>query len=236
MKILFRLSLPFLLVFLFTQYLRADEEEFFAKERRRMVKEQIAARGVKDKRVLKVMETVPRHLFVPEHIRNLSYEDTPVPIGSGQTISQPYIVAFMTELLALKESDRVLEIGTGSGYQAAILSVLAREVHTVEIKKELADRARETLIRLGYNNVTVYVRDGYLGIPEESPFDAIIVTAATSKIPPALMDQLASRGRMVIPIGLPSQTQDLILVTKEATGKVKKERVAKVLFVPLTRD
>ncbi|MFN3467088.1 MAG: protein-L-isoaspartate(D-aspartate) O-methyltransferase [Candidatus Brocadiales bacterium] len=236
MKALLRLLLPFLLVFLFTQYLRANEEESFARERKRMVEEQIVARGVKDKRVLSAMETVPRHLFVPEDIRAYSYLDTPLPIGSGQTISQPYIVAFMTELLTLKESDKVLEIGTGSGYQAAILSPIVREVHTMEIKRDLAKGAREILQRLGYDNVTVYAGDGYLGLPGEAPFDAIMITAATPEIPPALLDQLGPGGRMVVPIGQPSRTQNLTLVTKKSTGEISKEELAPVLFVPLTRE
>lgn len=201
-----------------------------------MVEEQILARGIKDKRVLRAMETVPRHLFVPENLWAYSYQDSPLPIGSGQTISQPYIVAFMTELLTLKEEDKVLEIGTGSGYQAAILSLLARKVHTIEIKKDLAIRASDTLTRLDYHNVTVYARDGYLGIPDEAPFDVIIVTAATPQIPPALLDQLRPGGRMVIPIGQPYRTQNLTLITKETTGEIKKREVAPVLFVPLTRE
>lgn len=236
MKASLRLFLPFLLVFLSAQYLRANEEESFAKERKRMVEEQIEARGVVDKRVLRAMETVPRHLFVPENMRAYSYLDTPLPIGSGQTISQPYIVAFMTELLTLKEGDKVLEIGTGSGYQAAILSLIVREVYTIEIKRDLARRAREILQRLGYDNVTVYAGDGYLGLPGEAPFDAIMITAATPEIPPSLLDQLGLGGRMVIPVGQPSRTQSLTLVTKKSTGEISKEELAPVLFVPLTRD
>ncbi len=235
MKILSKL-LPILLVFLFANCLRANDEEFFVKARKRMVEEQIIARGVKDKRVLLAMGTVPRHLFVPQNMRNHSYQDTPLPIGSGQTISQPYIVALMTELLSLKEGDKVLEIGAGSGYQAAILSLLVKEVHTIEIKKELAERAEKILYELGYSNVTVYIRDGYMGLPEESPFDAIIVTAAAPEIPPALIEQLKPGGRMVIPLGKPSHTQSLTLLTKEASGKIKKEELAPVLFVPLTRN
>ncbi|HHT9153855.1 MAG TPA: protein-L-isoaspartate(D-aspartate) O-methyltransferase [Candidatus Hypogeohydataceae bacterium YC40] len=236
MKTPLRLSLPFLLILLLTQWLNADEEESFAKERRRMVEEQIAARGIKDKRVLAVMEAVPRHRFVPKELRSLSYGDGPLPIGSGQTISQPYIVALMTELLDLKEEDKVLEIGTGSGYQAAILSLLAKTVYTIEINKELAKRASETLRELGYDNVIVYARDGYLGMPDRAPFDAIIVTAACPQIPPALLDQLKPGGRMVIPIGRPYRTQSLTLIIKDITGEIKKEEVAPVLFVPLTRE
>jgi len=200
-----------------------------------MVEGQIEARGVADKRVLRAMETVPRHLFVPEDVRAYSYLDTPLPIGSGQTISQPYIVAFMTELLSLKEGDKVLEIGTGSGYQAAILSLIVREVYTIEIKRDLAKRAREILQRLGYDNVTVYAGDGYLGLPGEAPFDAIMITAATPEIPPALLDQLGTGGRMVVPVGQPSRTQNLTLVTKKSTGEISREELAPVLFVPLTR-
>jgi protein-L-isoaspartate(D-aspartate) O-methyltransferase len=236
MKAPLRLVPPLFLIFLSAQCLRANEEEFFAQARKRMVAEQIVARGVMDRRVLEAMETVPRHLFVPQHLRSLSYQDSPLPIGSGQTISQPYIVAFMTELLSLKEGDKVLEIGTGSGYQAAVLSLMAREVYTIEIKRELVDRARETLKGLGYDNVAVYVGDGYLGLPEGSPFDAIIVTAAAPQIPPALLEQLRPGGRMVIPVGQPSRTQNLTLVTKGINGEVRQIEVAPVLFVPLTRD
>ena len=235
MKVLLRLSLIFLLVFLLAQCLGANEEESFARERKQMVEGQIEARGVADKRVLRAMETVPRHLFVPEDVRAYSYLDTPLPIGSGQTISQPYIVAFMTELLSLKEGDKVLEIGTGSGYQAAILSLIVREVYTIEIKRDLAKRAREILQRLGYDNVTVYAGDGYLGLPGEAPFDAIMITAATPEIPPALLDQLGTGGRMVVPVGQPSRTQNLTLVTKKSTGEISREELAPVLFVPLTR-
>ena len=236
MKASLRLFLPLFLVFLSAQCLGANEGESFARERKKMVEEQIVARGVKDSSVLRAMETVPRHLFVPEDVRAYSYLDTPLPIGSGQTISQPYIVAFMTELLALNKEDKVLEIGTGSGYQAAILSPIVREVHTIEIKRDLAKRAREILQRLGYDNVTVYAGDGYLGLPGEAPFDAIMITAATPEIPPALLDQLGLGGRMVLPVGQPSRTQNLTLITKKPTGEISKESLAPVLFVPLTRD
>ncbi|MDI6759728.1 MAG: protein-L-isoaspartate(D-aspartate) O-methyltransferase [Candidatus Brocadiaceae bacterium] len=236
MKAPLRLFLPLFLVFLLTQCLRANEEESFTKERKRMVEEQIEERGVVDKQVLRAMETVPRHLFIPENMRAYSYLDTPLPIGSGQTISQPYIVAFMTEVLTLKKGDKVLEIGTGSGYQAAILSLIVREVHTMEIKRDLAKRAREILQRLGYVNVTVYAGDGYLGLPGEAPFDAIMITAATPEIPPALLDQLGPGGRMVVPVGQPSRTQSLTLITRKSTGEISKEELAPVLFVPLTRD
>lgn len=235
MKISLRLSLPFLLVLLLTQCLKADEKESFARERKRMVEVQIAARGVKDPRVLQAMESVPRHLFVPEELRHLSYEDGPLPIGSGQTISQPYIVALMTELLELEADDKVLEIGTGSGYQAAVLSKITKEVFTMEINKDLGDRARERLGALGYANVKVAIGDGYKGLPESAPFDAIIVTAAAPHIPTPLVEQLKLGGRMVIPLGKPYHTQNLTLIIKDEKGITRRE-IAPVLFVPLVRE
>ncbi|NLZ44936.1 MAG: protein-L-isoaspartate(D-aspartate) O-methyltransferase [Clostridia bacterium] len=190
--------------------------------------------GIRDKRVLAAMEKVPRHEFVPEEHLFAAYDDRPLPIGYGQTISQPYIVALMTELLELEESDRVLEIGAGSGYQAAILAELVRNVYTVEIIEELAARAEKTLQALGYKNVQFKTGDGYFGWPEESPFDAIIVTAAPEKVPPPLWEQLAEGGRMVIPLGPPHGVQTLWKYTKQGKDFVA-ENHGWVRFVPFTR-
>jgi protein-L-isoaspartate(D-aspartate) O-methyltransferase len=200
-----------------------------------MVSEQIAARGVRDARVLDAMRRVPRHLFVPDSARDDAYADTPIPIGHGQTISQPYIVALMTELARLAPGDRVLEVGTGSGYQAAVLSELVARVHTIEIVPELAARARALLQDLKRSNVTVRTGDGYEGWPEAAPFDAILVTAAPNEVPPALVAQLRPGGRLVIPVGPVSDVQQLRLVEKDASGKVRSRDIALVRFVPLIR-
>jgi protein-L-isoaspartate(D-aspartate) O-methyltransferase len=208
-------------------------EAGFAKARERMVVEQIEARGVSDPRVLAALRAVPRHEFVPAEQRAHAYEDRPLPIGEGQTISQPYIVAVMTELLRLEGDERVLEIGTGSGYQAAVLARLAREVYTIEIVPELARRAEADLRRLGFANVRVRTGDGYRGWPEHAPFDAIIATAAPEHVPQPLVDQLAVGGRLVLPVG--DVFQDLVLVTRDETG-VREERLLGVRFVPMTGE
>ncbi len=213
----------------------ATDEDAFAHQRKRMVEEQIAYRGIKDKKVLEVMESVPRHVFVPEENRPYSHHDQPVAIGFGQTISQPYIVAFMTELLQTGDGDVVLEVGTGSGYQTAVLSRLVRQVYTIEIVKDLGEKARLRLKTLGYDNVEVMIGDGYKGWPEHAPFDAIIVTAAAEHIPPPLIDQLKPGGRIVIPVGGVYAVQDLMLITKDASSKVIKESIIPVRFVPLLR-
>ena len=205
------------------------------KERKAMVVEQIEKREVNDKRVLEAMERVPRHEFVPEKYRAFAYEDSPLPIGEGQTISQPYIVALMTECLNLEGEEKVLEVGTGSGYQAAILSELAKEVYTIEIVEPLAERAEELLKKLGYRNVKVKCGDGYLGWEEYAPFDGIIVTCAPEHIPQPLIDQLAEGGRMVIPVGETQFPQVLKLVEKRE-GKVTMRNVVPVRFVPMTGD
>jgi protein-L-isoaspartate(D-aspartate) O-methyltransferase len=209
-------------------------EAEFAAARRKLVEEQIAApdRGITNRKVLEVMESVPRHEFVPESQRHLAYRDEPLSIGYGQTISQPSLVAFMTDRLDLKPTDRVLEIGTGSGYQAAILSQLVSHVYTIEIVEPLARRAMADLQRLGYDNVTVLIGDGYKGWPEYAPFDAIIVTCAPDHIPQPLVDQLRDGGRMVIPVGQPG-VQSLYLLQKHGTI-IEQQSILPVRFVPMT--
>ena len=202
----------------------------FEAERERMVVEQLEARGFDDPLVLAAVRRVPRHLFVPLGVRQSAYEDRPLPIGQGQTISQPYIVAYMTEALQTAPDHTVLEIGTGSGYQAAVLAELVREVYTIEIIPELADRARRTLAEARYRNVQVRTGNGYLGWPERAPFQRIIVTAAPPEIPAALVDQLAIGGTMVIPVG--TTFQQITIVTKTARG-VTQERTLPVRFVPM---
>jgi protein-L-isoaspartate(D-aspartate) O-methyltransferase len=210
--------------------------------RERLVREHIAnppfgARfAVRDSAVLAAMQTVPRHRFVPEDLIGVAYEDRPLPIGHGQTISQPFIVASMTEILAVGPEDRVLEIGTGSGYQAAVLAEIVAAVLTIEIVEPLAESARIRLKRLGYENVTVRTGDGYFGWENEAPFDGIIVTAAASHIPPPLLDQLRPGARMVIPVGPPFQVQTLMLVEKGLDGKIIQRGLMPVRFVPFTRS
>ena len=200
-----------------------------------MVREQMAKRGVTDKAVLDAMRRVPRHLFVRPSDKDEAYEDHPLPIGHGQTISQPYIVGLMTELLALKPGDRVLEIGTGSGYQAAVLAEITTNVYTIEIVQPLHKEAQKRLLTLSKMEADrVRPGDGYFGLPDKAPFDAIIVTAAADHIPPPLLRQLRAGGRMVIPIGPVHLTQRLVLVEKDAEGKVKTRSVLPVAFVPLT--
>ena len=202
-------------------------------ESRRMVDEQVEARGVRDPRVLDALRQTPRDQFVPEAMRPHAFEDRPLPIGYRQTISQPYIVAVMTEALALEAADRVLEIGTGSGYQAAILSRLVDRVYSIEIVPELAERARTDLARLGYTNVEVRTGDGYQGWPEHAPFDAVIVTAAPDHIPQPLVDQLAVGGRMVLPVG--KYGQRLVMLRRTEKG-IEREALLDVRFVPMTGE
>jgi protein-L-isoaspartate(D-aspartate) O-methyltransferase len=218
------------------EHSRATDELDFAAQRESMVRDVLRVRGIRDERVLRQMATVPRHLFVPESERSQAYADAPLPIGLGQTISQPYVVALMTEALAPKPTDRVLEVGTGSGYQAAVLSGLAAEVHTIEILEPLATAARARLERLGYKNVSVIHGDGYKGLPDRAPFDAILVTAAPDEIPPPLLEQLAPGGRLVLPVGPEGRIQKLLLLTKDEQGKLHRQSLGPVLFVPLTRD
>jgi protein-L-isoaspartate(D-aspartate) O-methyltransferase len=215
--------------------LAAGDEAVYAQRRERMVIETIERRGITDEDVLNAMRAVPRHLFVPADDQDYAYGDHPLPIGYGQTISQPYIVALMTELLELKEGDKVLEIGTGSGYQAAILGEIPGvEVYTVEIIPELAASARERLADLGYVKIHCKEADGYFGWPEYAPFDAIIVTAAPDHVPQPLADQLAEGGRMVIPVGPPGGYQTLWKLVKQPDGEVKNYNMGGVAFVPLT--
>jgi protein-L-isoaspartate(D-aspartate) O-methyltransferase len=199
--------------------------------RARMVKEQLEARGIRDPRVLAAMREVPRHRFVPADVIGEAYDDTPLPIGHDQTISQPYIVALMTELARPRETDRALEIGTGSGYQAAVLSRVVGQVFTIEYVPALAQSAASVLA--SYSNIVVREGDGYGGWPEHGPYDIILVTAAPETLPPALVDQLAPGGRLIIPIGATATTQELKLIQKRADGAITTESVAPVRFVPL---
>jgi protein-L-isoaspartate(D-aspartate) O-methyltransferase len=207
------------------------EELNYTKAREKMIRQQITARGIRDGRVLGAMRSVPRHLFVPLNLRRLAYHDGPLSIGQGQTISQPYIVALMTEALELKGHERVLEVGTGSGYQVAILSRLASWVYTIERIPELAGKARDLLHQLGCANVQVYVGDGTLGWPEHAPYDAIIVTAASPDVPEPLMEQLAEGGRLVVPVG-GSWSQLLVRMRKQG-GRLRRQELTTVAFVPL---
>ena len=213
----------------------AQDEPDLAAKRKAMVARQIAARGVGDPLVLKAMSEVPRHLFVPAGVAGEAYQDYPLPIGEGQTISQPYIVALMTECLTLEGGEKVLEVGTGSGYQAAVLGRIAASVYTIEINGTLARQAAATLERLGFANIHVRAGDGFFGWPEEAPFDAMMVTAAAPDVPPALFAQLAEGGRLVIPLGDPRTYQRLTVITKRK-GKPRVEQVLDVRFVPMTGE
>ena len=208
-------------------------EKMYEKMRLSMVEDQIERRGVKDDRVLHAMREVPRHEFVPNHLKKYAYADEPLPIGEDQTISQPYIVAYMTEYLRLGEEDIVLEIGTGSGYQAAVLAEIADTVYTIEIVDVLAKRAEKTLERLGYENVLVKRGDGYAGWPEHAPYDAIIITAAPTKIPEPLMEQLKIGGFMILPLG--DYSQELVLIEKNIKG-FEQKTLLPVRFVPMTGE
>ena len=210
-------------------------DPYYTRLRKEMVVLQIQARDVSDSEVLKAMETVPRHLFVPQNYLDQAYEDHPLPIGFGQTISQPYIVALMTEKLKIKRGDKVLEIGTGSGYQAAILAELTDQVYSVEVVEELFKQGTETLQRLGYTQVQTRHADGYYGWEEHAPYDAIIVTCAPDHIPQPLVNQLEEGGRMVVPVGPPGSFQTLWLVEKQ-DGKVTSKSIMGVVFVPLTGE
>ena len=211
------------------------QETSYEKQRERMVKTQLAARGISDHETLRAMRKVPRHLFVPEDQVSRAYDDSPLPIGYGQTISQPYIVAYMTQVIRPRADHRVLEVGTGSGYQAAVLAEIVDSVYTIEIIKELASEARSRLTKLGYQNARVKNADGYYGWKEFAPFDAIIVTAASEHIPPALIEQLKEGGKMIIPVGSPFMVQQLMLVEKTKGKKIRTTSLMPVRFVPFTR-
>lgn len=227
-------ALPLLLLACAPQAVQEPGGDDYAAARARMVDRQIEARGIGDPRVLDAMRRVPRERFVPVLYRGSAYADHPLSIGYEQTISQPYIVAWMTEALRVKGSSRVLEVGTGSGYQAAVLAEIAREVFTIEIVEPLAKSARETLASLGYRNVHVRQGDGYLGWPERAPFDGIMVTAAPDHVPQPLIDQLAVGGRLVIPVGRQDGMQFMTVITKTESG-ITKEETLPVRFVPLVR-
>jgi protein-L-isoaspartate(D-aspartate) O-methyltransferase len=223
----------FCLVLGFSAPARVRGEDPFAARRRAMVEEQVAARGVRDRAVLDALRTVPRHLFVPAELRNDAYGDFPLPIGEGQTISQPYIVALMTEMLRLPAAAKVLEVGTGSGYQAAVLAEMGAEVYTIEIVEPLARSAKERLEATGYTKIHFRTGDGYRGWPEAAPFDGIIVTAAPDHVPQPLVDQLKIGGRLVIPVG--SAYQELVAITRTEKG-TKRETSIPVRFVPMTGE
>jgi protein-L-isoaspartate(D-aspartate) O-methyltransferase len=211
---------------------QSQNRDTYFKARRVMLERDLRGRGIKDPRVLAAMEAVPRHLFVPDHLRSSAYDDRPLPIGEGQTISQPYMVAFMSELLELKPTDTVLEIGTGSGYQTAVLARLAASVSSIELLPSLGERAKKVLDANGYKNLQIKIGDGFFGWEERGPFDAIIMTAAAPKIPEPLWRQLREGGRLVMPLGEESKSQRLIRAKKSA-GQRLIEDFSEVLFVPL---
>jgi len=233
-KTVIRIVIYFLVMLLILLYfaLSVAADEYTVK-RQQMVERDIRGRGIQDPVVLGVMGRMPRHVFVDASYRDKAYGDHPLPIGEGQTISQPYVVALMTEALGLKPADRVLEIGTGSGYQAAVLAEIVKEVYTIEIRKPLADRAGKTLADLGYRNVKVRFGDGYFGWAEQAPYDAIIITAAANHIPPPLIEQLKERGRLIVPLGSTVYFQTLTLATKRK-GELDVEQICPVAFVPMT--
>ncbi len=210
--------------------------EGWAEQRNHMIESQIIARGIKDPAVIDALRNVPRERFIPETDRPLAYGDHPVPIGHGQTISQPYIVAYMTELLQVRPGHRVLEIGTGSGYQAAVLARMTDTVHTIEIVEPLHRRASAILPGFGIPTDRIVLGDGYAGLPDEAPFDRIIVTAAPPKVPQPLIDQLAPGGRMVVPVGPTGETQQLLLITRDQDGRVQRTADLFVRFVPMTGE
>ena len=229
-----RFLVPALIIFLFSPVIFPSENDY-AFKRQQMVEQDIKNRGLKDPVVLAVMRKVPRHLFIDESLRSRAYGDYPLPIGEGQTISQPYVVALMTEVLRLKPGDRVLEVGTGSGYQAAVLAEIVKAVYTIEIRKALADQARERLAALGYRNVKVKYGDGYFGWEDQAPFDAIIITAAANHVPPPLIKQLKEGGRLIVPLGSTVYFQTLTLATKRK-GELDVEQISPVAFVPMAGE
>jgi protein-L-isoaspartate(D-aspartate) O-methyltransferase len=233
-KIFCALGLSLLWLVGLNEVAAATGTDSFAAQRQAMVAQQLKARDITDPRVLAAMGKVPRDRFVPDNLRSLAYEDYPLPIGLGQTISQPYIVALMTQWAEIKPGDKVLEVGTGSGYQAAVLAELTDRVFSIELIAELAEAARTRLRDLGYGRVQVRTGDGYKGWPEEAPFDAILVTATAPEVPPALKEQLKEGGRLVIPVGAPESVQELLLLGK-VKGELKEEQRVPVRFVPLVK-
>jgi protein-L-isoaspartate(D-aspartate) O-methyltransferase len=233
-KIISALGLSLLLLVGLKAVPAAAGPDSFDEKRLLMVAQQLKARDINDPRVLAAMGKVPRHRFVPDNLRSLAYEDHPLPIGSGQTISQPYIVALMTQWAEVKPGDKVLEVGTGSGYQAAVLAELSDRVFSIELLPDLAEAARTHLRDLGYGRVQVRSGDGYQGWPEDAPFDAILVTASAPEVPPALKQQLKEGGRLVIPVGPPGSVQELLLLRK-VKGELQEEQRVPVLFVPLVK-
>ncbi|MDX5423067.1 MAG: protein-L-isoaspartate(D-aspartate) O-methyltransferase [Hymenobacteraceae bacterium] len=227
------LPVPILLLTLLSLY--PVQEDAYKARREEMVQKQIKDRGIKDKAVLDAMRTVKRHLFVPKDQAPLAYQDSPLPIGHGQTISQPYIVAYMTEVIRPTPKMKVLEVGTGSGYQAAVLAEIVDEVYTIEIVPEHGREAAARLKKLGYDNVQVKVGDGYAGWEEHAPYDAVVVTAGAQSVPPPLLQQLKEGGSMVIPVGSPYRTQQLKLIQKK-NGKAVTKDLLPVVFVPFTRE
>lgn len=232
---MFLLARPYILLFILSLTPIQRGQDDYAELRKEMVEKQIRNRGINDPAVLNAMRVVPRHMFVPNHQVPFAYDDRPLSIGNNQTISQPYIVGFMTETINPNKDDKVLEIGTGSGYQAAILAEIVDEVYTIEIIPELAENARKTFEKLGYDNIHARAGDGYAGWPSEAPFDAIIVTAAPEEVPPPLIEQLREGGRMIIPVGPIYRVQSLQLLTKK-DGKLKVKDLLPVRFVPFTRE
>ena len=226
-------KIAIILLVVFSDALLAQDD--YKVQRERMVKSQLQARDIYDSVTLNAMRRVKRHEFVPESMKPYAYSDGPLSIGNGQTISQPYIVAYMTQELKLKPEHRVLEIGTGSGYQAAVLAEIVDSVYTIEIVEPLGIKAQKTLKHLGYTNIKTKIGDGYHGWPDKAPFDAIIVTAAANEIPPALLDQLAEGGRLIIPVGQSRFHSNLVLATKK-NGKIKTKKLIGVAFVPFTRN
>lgn len=229
MKTLYMLG--FILLFVFS----STAQDEYARQRHQMVKEHLASRGITDKHTLEAVRSVERHKMVPEEMVPYAYTDQPLPIGNGQTISQPFIVAYMTQAIKPRPGMKVLEIGTGSGYQAAVLAEIVDEVYTIETVEELAERAESTLTDMGYDNIHFRVGDGFYGWEEHAPYDAIIVTAAPEEIPPRLVEQLKEGGRMIIPVGPTSETQELRLITKRKNGKIRTRNLMPVRFVPFTR-
>lgn len=226
----------FILIFSHSLLGQIYDSPAYQKKRIIMIEDQIKARGVKNPDVLRAMEEVPRHLFVSEDLKHVAYTDGPLPIGHGQTISQPYIVALMTELLEPDSQHMVLEVGTGSGYQAAVLSKLAKHVYTIEIIPELGQEAEKRLKQMGYDNISVKIGDGYKGWPEKAPFDRIIITAAPEQIPEKLVEQLKPGGQMILPVGPQLWGQDLIVLEKNEQGEISTKKSIPVRFVPMVHE